>query len=760
MLEINPTPQKTALLYAEMSSAIETMRKRLGRPLTLSEKLLFGHLVRPDSQQLAPGEVELDLWPDRVVLQDVLGQTAWLQFAQTGLREVAIPTSVHCDHLISARHGARSDLEGSLREDDEVYSFLRSAAARYGAAFWEPGSGIIHQIVLENYAIPGALVLGTDSHTPNAGGLCALAVGVGGAEAVEAMAGRPWSVLHPKRIAVWLTGSLGGWASPKDLALTVAGLLTTSGGTDAVIEYIGPGARSLSATGRATVTNLGAEVGATTSLLPADDEAVPRYLAATGRAEIASLVRSYRHLFAPDPEAEASPERFYDRVLRIDLSRIEPVISGPHRPDRAVPLSAFVAEMAASGADALSVALVGSCTNSSYEDLDRAASVARAGLRAGLRARSGLLVTPGTERVRSTAARDGLLGALEAIGAQTLASACGPCIGRWERADPDGGPSNIATTYNRNFPGRNDGRPETRAFLMSPELAVAFALAGRLSFDPRKDTLLTEDGRRISLPEPSPRRDLPQEGFSEGDARCRLPDPADRDRPLAIRQDSERLAPLPRLLPWDGRDLLEMPVLMKVESPTTTDQISPAGRWLRYRGHLERFSENFLSGARCAYTGERGRTLDTVRGERAPVAAVARGYRDRGLRSVIVGGENYGEGSSREHAALSARLLGVAAVIARSFARIHRQNLRKQGILALTFADPGDYDRVGPRDRVSLVNLRDLAEGIPLRARLTREDGSVTEITLVHGCTNAQLGWFYAGSALGSAEQVHRREVR
>jgi aconitate hydratase len=750
MVEIEPTLRGVLSVYGRMEERLRIVRSRLGRPLSLAEKLLFGHLQDPAGQELLPGKAELALLPDRVILQDVLGQTAMLQFAQTGRASVAVPTTVHCDHLVQARVSAASDLEASLQEDGEVYTFLRAAAARYGAGFWAPGAGIIHQVVLESYAWPGQLLVGTDSHTPNAGGLGACAVGVGGAEAVEVMAGLPWELVHPRRIGVVLTGQLRGWTAPKDVILALLGQLTTSGGTHAVLEYLGPGVRSLSATGRATITNMGAELGATTSIFPAD-EATLRYLQATGRGHLLPAIEAHRGLLQADPEVELEPERFFERVIHLDLDALEPHVVGPHSPDRARPISALAAEVRASeGAlcDHVSAALIGSCTNSSYEDMTRAAEVAAQATAAGLRLPIPLLVTPGSERVRATLQRDGQLEKLEVVGASVLANACGPCIGQWRRPmQGGGGPNTILTSYNRNFAGRNDGHAATQSFIASPELVLALALAGRLSFNPLTDTLLDSEGRPFRLSPPRPAPDVPPGGFLQGRSFYVAP-PVFRGPAPVLDPLSERLSPMRPWPAWDGQDLCEMPVLIKARGKTTTDQISPAGVWLRYRGHLERFSDNLLSGAVDAFTGEVGQTVDIYTKDRGPVARVARAYRSRGQRFVIVGDHNYGEGSSREHAALSPRLLGGAAVIARSFARIHEKNLKKQGLLALTFRDPADYEHIGPHDRVSLLGLAALAEGEPVLALLLHEDGSRSELLLQHTYTTAQLAWFRAGSAL------------
>ena len=732
--------EQARTLYARLSHSLDLVRRRLERPLTLGDKLLLGHLVDPDSAELTPGRSVLRLRPDRVVLQDVLGQTAMLQFAQTGRARVALPTTIHCDHLVQARRGAEPDLRESRSENDEVYAFLRSAAARYGAGFWAPGAGIIHQVVLENYSFPGALILGTDSHTPNASGLGALAVGVGGADAVEAMAGLPWEVVYPRRIAIRLTGELQSWAAPKDVILWVAGQLTTAGGTHSILEYIGPGTRTLSATGKATIANMGAEVGATSSVFPADDS-MSAYLRATGRGDLSVEADGVRDLLCPDVEAEEDPHPHYDRVLELDLSTLEPQVAGPHAPDRVRSISQLSRDIVTADSDLIddiSVALIGSCTNSSYEDMSRAAQVAEQALARGLRPRVPLLVTPGSDRTRATIERDGPLDVLRRLGATVLASACGPCIGQWRRADDEGAPSSIVTSFNRNFRGRNDGRASTQSFLASPEMVVAFALAGRLSFDPTRDSLVGADGRSFRLEAPGARPAVPPGGFESGRSLYQEPPSDGRSVSLQIEPDSERIQPLAPWPAWDGEDWSDLPILIKTKGRTTTDQISPAGKWLRYRGHLERFSDNLLSGAIDAFSGER----------REGLAAEARALRSRGIRWVIVGDENYGEGSSREHAALSPRLLGCGVVVARSFARIHESNLKKQGLLALTFRDPSDYDEVRLGDCLSLSGLPELAEGRPVSCRLTHRDGTKTELTLQHSYTEAQLAWFRAGSSL------------
>ena len=752
MTRVDSTPAMAAAIYATMARNLEIVRSRLKRPLTLAEKVLLGHLDDAQRQELRPGESYLALRPDRVVFQDVLGQTGMLQFMQTRRTRVAVPTTIHCDHLIQARVEGSQDLRESLAENSEVYDFLRSAAAKYGAGFWEPGAGIIHQVVLENYAFPGELVIGTDSHTPNAGGLGSCAVGVGGADAVETIAGLPWEVLYPKRIAVYLTGALNGWTAPKDVILYVAGALTVSGATNAIVEYIGPGARTISATGKATIANMGAELGATTSMFPADAH-MALYLRATGRADLVPLVEQSIQMLAPDPEVEAQPERHYDRVVRLDLSTLEPHIVGPHSPDRARPLSALAREVADGKdgfVDALSAALIGSCTNSSYEDMSRAADVAAQAQAHGLKARIPLMVTPGSEQVRATIERDGQLQSLQALGATVLANACGPCIGQWRRPKEAAPEANtIVTSYNRNFPARNDGRSTTMNFIASPEIVTALAIAGKLSFDPSRDSLTAADGSQFKLAPPRIAPEVPPGAFDRGRAAYIAPPEDGSPIELKVHPASERIQLMSPWPAWDGSDFVDMPLLVKARGKTTTDHISPAGPWLRYRGHLGKFSDNLLMGATNAFTGERGTSRNVLTGAaQRPIAENARHYQAQARRWVIVGDSNYGEGSSREHAALSPRLLGGAAVIARSFARIHESNLKKQGLLALTFAEPEDYDRIEETDLLSLVDLMQLAPGKPVQLRLRHADGREERLGLRHTYSTAQIEWFRAGSAL------------
>ncbi|HEV2098889.1 MAG TPA: aconitate hydratase [Stellaceae bacterium] len=752
MVAIASTPEMAAAVYATMARNLAVVRRRLDKPLTLADKVLLGHLDDPQNQELNPGDSYLLLRPDRVVFQDVLGQTGLLQFMQTRREKVAVAATIHCDHLIQARAEGAADLRESLAENKEVYDFLRSAAAKYGLGFWGPGAGIIHQVVLENYAFPGELIIGTDSHTPNAGGLGACSVGVGGADAVEVIAGLPWEVLYPRHIAIYLTGQLNGWTAPKDVILYVAGRLTVSGGTNAIVEYIGPGARTISATGKATIANMGAELGATTSMFPADEH-MARYLRATGKPDLVPLFQQNQHLLEPDKEVEADPAKYYDQVVELDLSKLEPYLVGPHSPDRARPISKLAAEVAdpKNGfIDQISTALIGSCTNSSYEDMSRAADIAEQAKAHGVKAGVPFLVTPGSEAVRATIERDGQMQSLKDIDGTVLANACGPCIGQWRRSAEEGAvPNTIVTSYNRNFPRRNDGQPTTMNFIGSPEIVTAMAIAGRLSFNPLTDTLNDAQGRPFRLDAPKPAPEVPAHGFDAGHATYIDP-PADGSGiTLAVDPNSERLQLMEPWLAWDHKDFVDCPVLIKTKGKTTTDHISPAGYWLRYRGHLDKFSDNMFMGAINAFTDEAGNGVDVLTGEKGVmISKIAREYKAHGVKWVAVGDHNYGEGSSREHAALSPRLLGGCAVIARSFARIHESNLKKQGLLALTFQDPADYDRIRADDRLSLVGLEEMAPGQPVECRIKHADGTAETLRLHHTFSTSQLEWFRKGSAL------------
>lgn len=749
MPTIESTPEFVAQVYRRMESNLAVLRERLGRPMTLAEKVLYSHLDAPATQDLEAGKSYLQVRPDRVAMQDATAQMAILQFMSAGIPATAVPSTVHCDHLILARHGAASDLQSAEVENREVYDFLASASNKYGIGFWKPGAGIIHQVVLENYAFPGGLMIGTDSHTPNAGGLGMFASGVGGADAVDVMAGLPWEVKNPTIVGVRLTGRMNGWTAPKDVILYLLGLLTVKGGTNRVIEYFGPGVDAISCTGKATIANMGAELGATTSIFPWDAR-MAAYLRATDREALAVLAEEHAALLRPDPEVERDPKKYYEQVVEIDLSALEPHVVGPHSPDLARPVSKLAAEVREKGyVDQLSVALVGSCTNSSYEDIERAADVARTASTHGARMKTPLLVSPGSDQIFATIRRDGQMADLEKVGATVLANACGPCIGQWRRDELKKGEKNsIITSFNRNFPARNDGNAETQAFIASPEVVVAYGLAGRLSFNPLTDDLVGSDGKRFRLDAPKPAPELPPRGFVRDFEGYAAPAPDGKGIDVRVDPNSERLQLLDPFTPWNGRDFVELPVLLKARGKCTTDHISPAGRWLRFRGHLDRISDNMFTGAINSFTTEPGTAVDQRTGVVDAIPKVARAYKAAGLRWVAVGDENYGEGSSREHAAMSPRFLGAAVILARSFARIHESNLKKQGILAFTFADPTDYDRIGARDRLSFLDLADLAPGRDVRAKLLGEDGRAREFPVRHTLNAEQIAWFRAGSAL------------
>jgi aconitate hydratase len=744
-------------VYARLPERVALGRERLARPLALAEKILVNHLCEPQGQDLERGRSYADFGPDRVAMQDATAQMALLQFMTAGLPEAAVPSTVHCDHLIQAKAGADIDLRLAVDTNSEVYEFLRSVAARYGLGFWKPGSGIIHQVVLENYAFPGGMMIGTDSHTPNAGGIGMVAIGVGGADAVDVMTGFPFNVRWPRLIGVHLTGELSGWTAPKDVILRVAELLTVKGGTGAIVEYFGPGADSLSTTGKATICNMGAEIGATTSLFSFDEHGLD-YLRATGRPALADAAAAAMPDLRPDPEVAADPGRYFDHVVEIDLSTLEPMINGPHSPDRAHRVSEVGAHARAEGwPTEISAALIGSCTNSSYEDITRAASIARVAARHGLKARTELLITPGSEQVRATIERDGLLADLEAIGGTVLANACGPCIGQWSRPDAaNGQPNTIVNSYNRNFPKRNDGSANTLSFVTSPDVVVAMALAGSLDFDPVHGTLADASGRQVSL-EPPVGEQLPQRGFAPGEPGFVAP-PADGSAvTVEVSPASERLQLLEPFAPWDGADLVELPVLLKAAGKCTTDHISAAGPWLKFRGHLENISGNLFLGAVNAFRpdGEPGHGKDPLDGEIRPYPDIARHLHAEGVGWCAVGDENYGEGSSREHAAMEPRFRGARAIFARSFARIHETNLKKQGVLALTFADPATYETIGEDDRISVLALVDLAPDAPVRCAVHKPDGARVEFLATHTMSDEQIEWFKAGSALNIIRSRH-----
>ncbi|MBI4355425.1 MAG: aconitate hydratase [Candidatus Omnitrophica bacterium] len=741
-------------LYRRLKECHAAARQKLGHPLTLTEKILAGHATDLSTQPFIRGQSYLTLQPDRVAMQDATAQMAILQFMLASRDEVAVPTTVHCDHLIQARVGVAEDMKHALEANREVYDFLRTASQRYGIGFWQPGAGIIHQVVLEQYAVPGGLMIGTDSHTPNAGGLGMLAIGVGGADAADVMAGLSWEVKCPQLIGVHLTGKLSGWTAPKDVILQLCGILTTKGGTDKIIEYFGPGAASISCTGKATITNMGAELGATTSVFPFDDR-MATYLRATRREALAALAEQHRAELTADPEVAQDPRRCFDQIVEIDLSRLEPHLVGPHRPDLARPISEVAKAVEQEGYPVnLRAALIGSCTNSSYEDMSRAAAVARQAAQAGLKAKIYFLITPGSDQIHNTIRRDGQLAALEAIGGTVLANACGPCIGQWKRDDIKPGEQNaIVTSFNRNFPRRNDGNAETLAFMGSPELVTAMALSGDLRFNPVRDALTAPDGKRVTL-QPPEAQELPSKGFAEGFAGYVAPLPLAERKQLrvAIPPGSDRLQKLTPFEPWDGKDLSNLPILIKVQGQCTTDAISPAGPWLTYRGHLDKISENLFMGAVNVFAGEAGKAKNWLEGGKVhSIAEAARDYQHNGLGWVVIGDENYGEGSSREHAAMSPRYLGCKAILARSFARIHETNLKKQGLLPLTFAHPADYDKFQAADRVSITGLAGLAPGRPLTVTIQHANGPADggeTVTVHHSFTADQIGWFKAGSAL------------
>jgi aconitate hydratase len=712
----------------------------------LAEKVLYGHLDDPQGQELERGKSFLQLRPDRVAMQDATAQMAILQFMLAGKDEAAVPTTVHCDHLIQAYKGKAEDMSEAQKSNQEVYEFLASASSRYNLGFWKPGAGIIHQVILENYAFPGGLMIGTDSHTPNAGGLGMVAVGVGGSDASDVMAGLPWEVKNPKLIGVHLKGKLSGWTSAKDVILKLLGMLTVKGGTDKIVEYFGEGAASISATGKATITNMGAELGATCSIFPYDDR-MKTYLVATARKEIAELADQNKDLLSQDPEVLADPQKYYDEYYEIDLSTLEPHLVGPHSPDVARPLSAIALEARQKGWPLeISSALIGSCTNSSYEDMGRATFVAKQVLDKGYKMKIPFLVTPGSNQIQNTIERDGQMKVLTDVGATVLANACGPCIGQWKRDDKKKGePNTIVTSFNRNFRGRNDGNNETLAFIGSPEIVMALGLAGRLDFNPEKDTISTPNGE-VKLQAPvAP--ELPAQGFvadTEG-----YQAPQGKSVQVKVSPTSERLQLLSPFPEWNGQDFIGQLVLAKVKGKCTTDHISPGGPWLKYRGHLDNISNNLLLGADNAFTGEIGKGTNLLTKESGQeFAKIARDYQKKGQGWVIIGDENYGEGSSREHAAMSPRFLGCTVVVARSFARIHETNLKKQGILALTFANPEDYDKIREDDRLDFINLNQLQPGVPVTMVIHHQDGSQESVKLNHSYSQDQIRWFKAGSAL------------
>ena len=748
-MELDTTPEFVTRIYKKSRENIQKYRKIIGRPLTLTEKILSGHLEKVDDKNLNMDKNYVFLIPDRVALQDVTGQMVMLQFMQADLKQTALPTTVHCDHLIRAQIEGDADMKVALDENSEVFKFLQSAAAKYGCGFWKPGAGIIHQVVLENYAFPGGLMIGTDSHTPNAGGLGMIAVGVGGLDAAETMAGLPWELLYPKRIGVHLTGELNGWTAPKDIILKVAEELTVSGGTNSVIEYFGSGTNTISCTGKATITNMGAEVGATCSIFPYDQR-METYLKSTNREKIAELANQNKELLIADPEVESNPKKFFDRVIEINLSTLEPHIVGPHTPDLARSISDLANDVKSNEyIDSISVALIGSCTNSSYEDMSRVASLAEQAKLKGIRSKIPLLITPGSEQIRSTIERDGQMDSLKDIGATVLANACGPCIGQWARPELKNDEKNtIVTSFNRNFPGRNDGHRNTLNFIGSPEMIIALALGGRLSFNPLKDELTAADGTKFKLEPPKPAPEVPKNGFKIPTGIFVSPPENSADIEVIIDPNSKRLQRLEPFLPWNGKDFEDLPIMVKAKGKCTTDHISPAGAWLSLRGHIDNLSDNMLLGAVNAFNDEIGKGKNILNNQLESFSKIARQYKDKGMRWIIIGDNNYGEGSSREHAAMSPRYLGCAAVITKSLARIHETNLKKQGILALTFSNPDDYNKIQEDDRISLIGLNKLEPQKPVRCLIKHKDGTNNEISLNHSYNKSQIEWFNAGSAL------------
>ncbi|WP_423126848.1 aconitate hydratase [Gaoshiqia sp. Z1-71] len=741
-------------VYGNFGPRIEKARKVLQKPLSLSEKILYAHLFDAGQpKKFERGADYVDFAPDRVAMQDATAQMALLQFMNAGKAKTAVPSTVHCDHLIQASVSGRTDLQFALQQNKEVFDFLESVSNKYGIGFWKPGAGIIHQVVLENYAFPGGMMIGTDSHTVNAGGLGMIAIGVGGADAVDVMAGMAWELKFPKLIGVKLTGKLNGWTSSKDIILKVAGLLTVKGGTGYIIEYFGEGARSLSATGKGTICNMGAEVGATTSTFGYDDS-MERYLRATGRAEVADLANQIREHLTADDEVYASPEKYFDQLIEIKLDELEPHLNGPFTPDRATPISQMAEVAKANGwPTKIEVGLIGSCTNSSYEDISRAASLAQQAVDKKLKPKAKFTITPGSEQVRYTIERDGLIAVFDQIGANVFANACGPCIGQWNREGAEKGEKNtIVHSFNRNFSKRADGNPNTHAFVASPELVTALAIAGDLTFNPLTDSLTNEAGEKVMLTPPTG-EELPANGFAVEDAGYQAPAADGSSVNVAVAPDSSRLQLLDAFPAWDGANINGAKLLIKAEGKCTTDHISMAGPWLRYRGHLDNISNNMLIGAVNAFNGETNKVKNQLTGLYDEVPKVQRAYKAKGIPTIVVGDHNYGEGSSREHAAMEPRHLGVKAVIVKSFARIHETNLKKQGMLALTFASETDYDKIREDDRFNFVDLVDFAPNRPLTLEVIHDNSSKDKLILNHSYNDQQIEWFKAGSALNLIKQ-------
>jgi len=743
-------------VYKQLPDRIAKTRKVVNRPLTLSEKILYSHLHGEQSiENFTRGKSYVNFSPDRVAMQDATAQMALLQFMSGGIPRVLVPSSVHCDHLILAKDGAKKDLAESLTASGEVFNFLESVSNKFGIDFWKPGAGIIHQVVLENYAFPGGMMIGTDSHTVNAGGLAMVAIGVGGADAVDVMSGMPWELKWPKLIGVKLTGKINGWTAAKDVILKVAGILTVKGGTGAIVEYFGPGAETLSCTGKATICNMGAEIGATTSTF-GYDEKMASYLRGTGRKDIAALADKVKAHLTADPEVYVTPEKYFDQVIEIDLSELEPHINGPFTPDRAIPLSEFATEVRKNGwPEKLEVGLIGSCTNSSYEDITRSASLAKQAVDKKIKARAEFTITPGSEQVRYTVERDGYLGIFEKMGGVVLANACGPCIGQWARHTTDPNRKNsIITSFNRNFAKRNDGNPNTHAFVASPEITTAFAIAGDLTFNPVKDTITNDEGKAVRLDEPSG-AEFPPRGFAVKDPGYIAPAKDGSKVRVKIDPKSNRLQALEPFTAWNGKNLTGMKLLLKAKGKCTTDHISMAGPWLRFRGHLDNISNNTLTGAVNAFNDKTDSVKSQLTGEFGPVPATQRAYKHAGIPTIVVGDHNYGEGSSREHAAMQPRHLGIRAILVKSFARIHETNLKKQGMLALTFADEADYDKIQEDDTIDIVDLTEFSPDKQLTLVLNHKDGSRDTIKVNHTYNAGQIEWFKAGSALNvMAKQI------
>ncbi len=735
-------------VYQKMQKELKTVRSHVNKPLTLTEKILYTHLAHMPKEAFVRGKDYVDFLPDRVAMQDATAQMALLQFMLANRKKTQVPTSVHCDHLIQAEVGAVKDLARSEKESCEVYEFLKSVSNKYGIGFWKPGAGIIHQVLLENYAFPGGLMIGTDSHTPNAGGLGMLAIGVGGADAVDVMAGMSWELKMPKIIGVKLTGELSGWTAAKDVILRVAGILTVKGGTGAIIEYFGEGTSSISCTGKATICNMGAEVGATTSVFGYDVR-MRDYLRATGRKEVADLADRTVDALTADPEVVANPEQYYDSVIEINLSELPPYVNGPYSPDRAWKIGELAEAVKEHDfPDAIKVALIGSCTNSSYEDIERAASIAKQALKAGIKAKCPLTITPGSEQIHATIQRDGQLQLLEEIGGLVLANACGPCIGQWKRTDVAFGEKNtILTSYNRNFAGRNDANPGTHSFVASPEMVIAMSLAGKMSFNPLTDHLEDKNGNKVRLEAPTG-RELPEKGFEAGLVGYMEPAKDGEHVTVVVNPASDRLQLLEPFKKWDLKAFSNLVVLVKVAGKCTTDHISPAGKWLKFRGHLDHISDNMFSGAVNAFRDEVGKGKNVINESIDTFSNIARAYKKQHTGWVAIGDENYGEGSSREHAAMEPRYLGACAIIVKSFARIHETNLKKQGILALTFKNASDYDKIREDDRLTIKGLENFSPNRPLELQILHADGVRETIELAHSYNKNQIDWFKAGSAL------------